>query len=48
MKTVFQRIPQQLECYTQQCLENLPHVFKADMDSLKLRFNQSFFIDYMY
>ncbi|XP_049890692.1 major histocompatibility complex class I-related gene protein-like isoform X2 [Epinephelus moara] len=41
VKTVFEHNPQQLEWYTQQCLENLPHVFKADMDNLKQRFNQS-------
>ncbi|XP_049890706.1 major histocompatibility complex class I-related gene protein-like isoform X1 [Epinephelus moara] len=41
MKTALENNPQQLEWYTQRCLENLPHAYKARMDNLKQRFNQS-------
>ncbi|XP_049895514.1 major histocompatibility complex class I-related gene protein-like isoform X1 [Epinephelus moara] len=41
VKSAFENNPQHLEWYTQRCLENLPHAYKARMDSLKQRFNQS-------
>nr|ACF06905.1 MHC class I antigen [Dicentrarchus labrax] len=41
MKKVFEDYPQQLEFYTRECSENLPHFFKATIDNLKQRFNQS-------
>ncbi|XP_049890704.1 major histocompatibility complex class I-related gene protein-like isoform X4 [Epinephelus moara] len=41
MKTALANNPQQLESYTQHCFQILPHLFKARMDNLKQRFNQS-------
>ncbi|XP_049459232.1 major histocompatibility complex class I-related gene protein-like isoform X2 [Epinephelus fuscoguttatus] len=41
MKTALENNPQHLEWYTQYCFEILPHIFKAIMDNLKQRFNQS-------
>ncbi|KAF1382001.1 hypothetical protein PFLUV_G00159850 [Perca fluviatilis] len=41
MKTFFENNPQQLEFYTHECFEVLPISFKAAMDDLKQRFNQS-------
>ncbi|XP_078124333.1 class I histocompatibility antigen, F10 alpha chain-like isoform X2 [Sander vitreus] len=41
MKTILENNPQQLEWYTQRCSESEPIFFKATMDNLKQRFNQS-------
>ncbi|XP_033492947.2 major histocompatibility complex class I-related protein 1-like [Epinephelus lanceolatus] len=41
VKTALENNPQQLEWYTEECFQILPHIFKAKMDSLKQRFNQS-------
>ncbi|KAF1381989.1 hypothetical protein PFLUV_G00159730 [Perca fluviatilis] len=41
MKTFLENNPQHLEFYTQTCLEIEPNFFKATMDDLKQRFNQS-------
>nr|XP_033492052.1 major histocompatibility complex class I-related gene protein-like [Epinephelus lanceolatus] len=41
VKTALENNPQHLEWYTQQCLEQLPHAYKARIDSLKQHFNQS-------
>ncbi|KAL7381110.1 hypothetical protein ABVT39_000580 [Epinephelus coioides] len=41
MKTALENNPQHLEWYNLHCFENLPHLFKARMDNLKQRFNQS-------
>uniref|UniRef100_A0A8C9X6Z4 Major histocompatibility complex class I-related gene protein-like n=1 Tax=Sander lucioperca TaxID=283035 RepID=A0A8C9X6Z4_SANLU len=41
MKTILENNPQQLEFYTQGCFEIVPNFFKATMDHLKQRFNQS-------
>ncbi|XP_049890727.1 major histocompatibility complex class I-related gene protein-like [Epinephelus moara] len=41
VKTALENNPQHLEWYTEECFAILPHIFKARMDSLKQRFNQS-------
>ncbi|XP_049890678.1 major histocompatibility complex class I-related gene protein-like isoform X3 [Epinephelus moara] len=41
VKTALENDPQQLEWYTQDCFAILPHAYKAIMDNLKQRFNQS-------
>ncbi|XP_028453102.1 major histocompatibility complex class I-related gene protein [Perca flavescens] len=41
VKTILENNPQQLEFYTQTCFEIEPISFKATMDDLKQRFNQS-------
>ncbi|XP_074542760.1 major histocompatibility complex class I-related protein 1-like [Halichoeres trimaculatus] len=41
MKNLFDNDPQQLQRYTFECLENQPSYFRATMDNLKQRFNQS-------
>ena len=40
-KTFLENNPQHLEFYTQGCFEIVPNFFKATMDDLKQRFNQS-------
>ncbi|KAL7382815.1 hypothetical protein ABVT39_028060 [Epinephelus coioides] len=41
MKTALENNPQHLEWYTKDCFAILPHAYKAIMDNLKQRFNQS-------